>query len=64
MLLLDVQHKCWSKEMLDICGVSESQMPQLFESFAVVGTLTKEAAQTLGLPETVKVCLLYTSRCV
>ena len=55
MLLLDVQHKCWSKEMLDICGVSESQMPQLFESFAVVGTLTKEAAQTLGLPETVKV---------
>ena len=55
MLLLDVQHKCWSKEMLDICGVSESQMPKLFESFAVVGTLTKEAAQTLGLPETVKV---------
>ena len=55
MLLLDVQHKCWSKEMLDICGVSESQMPKLFESFEVVGTLTKEAAQTLGLPETVKV---------
>ena len=48
MLLLDVQHKCWSKEMLDICGVSESQMPQLFESFAVVGMLTKEAAQTLA----------------
>ena len=55
MLLLDVQHKCWSKEMLDICGVSESQMPKLFESFEVVGTLTKEAAQTLGLPESVKV---------
>jgi len=55
MLLLDVQHKCWSKEMLDICGVSESQMPKLFESFEVVGTLTKEAAQTLGLPENVKV---------
>ncbi len=30
-------------------------MPKLFESFEVVGTLTKEAAQTLGLPETVKV---------
>ncbi len=28
MLLLDVKHRCWSKEMLDICGVSESQMPQ------------------------------------
>ena len=52
MLLLDVQHKRWSKEMLEICGVSESQMPKLFESFEVVGTLTKEAAKTLGLPET------------
>ena len=49
MLLLDVQHKRWSQEMLEICGVSERQMPQLFESFAVVGRLTKEAAQTLGL---------------
>ena len=55
MLLLDVAHKCWSKEMLDICGVFESQMPKLFESFEVVGQLTKEAAQTLGLPETAKV---------
>ena len=49
MLLLDVQHKRWSQEMLEICGVSERQMPKLFESFAVVGRLTKEAAQTLGL---------------
>ena len=23
MLLLDVQNKCWSKEMLDICGIRE-----------------------------------------
>ena len=32
MLLLDVQHKRWSQEMLEICGVSERQMPKLFES--------------------------------
>ena len=25
MLLLDVQHKCWSQEMLDICGVQLQQ---------------------------------------
>ncbi len=42
MLLLDVEHKCWSKEMLEICGVSESQMPKLFESYEVVGTLKPE----------------------
>lgn len=56
MLLLDVQHKCWSKEMLDICGVSEAKMPKLFESWEPVGTLTAEAAAKLGLPEGVKVC--------
>jgi len=55
MLLLDVQHKRWSKEMLDICGVSEAQMPKLFESFAVVGTVLPEIAAELGLPAGVKV---------
>lgn len=56
MLLLDVEHKCWSKEMLDICGVQESQLPKLFESWQPVGTLTAEAAQMLGLPADVVVC--------
>lgn len=55
MLLLDVKNKHWSSEMLDICGISEDMMPKLFESYDVVGTLTKEAADELGLPDTVKV---------
>ena len=56
MLLLDVQHKCWSQEMLDICGVTEMQMPRLYESFQCVGTLLPEVAAELGLPVGVKVC--------
>ncbi len=56
MLLLDVQHKCWSKEMLDICGISKNQMPELFESYEVVGTLKPEIAALLDFPESVKVC--------
>ncbi|MDO5440085.1 MAG: xylulokinase [Erysipelotrichaceae bacterium] len=55
MLLLDVEHKCWSKEMLDICGISEAQMPKLFESYEAVGTLLPEIADKLGLPKDVKV---------
>lgn len=55
MLLLDVEHKCWSGEMLDICGVTSEQMPALYESYEVVGTLKPEVARTLGLPESVKV---------
>jgi len=56
MLLLDVEHRCWSREMLDLCGVSESQMPKLFESYEAVGTLKPDIARQLGLPETVTVC--------
>lgn len=56
MLLLDVEHKCWSGEMLEICGISENQMPKLFESFAPIGTLKPEIAEQLGLPEKVTVC--------
>ena len=56
MLLLDVEHKCWSKEMLDICGISQGQMPKLFESYEPVGTLKPEIAKQLGLPEHVVVC--------
>jgi xylulokinase len=53
MLLLDVEHKCWSQEMLNICSVKPEWMPQLYESWAPVGHLTKEMAQTLGLSENV-----------
>ena len=56
MLLLDVEHRCWSREMLDICGITENQMPRLFESYEPVGTLRPELAQQLGLSESVVVC--------
>ena len=55
MLLLDVEHKCWSKEMLEICGVIEAQMPKLFESFDCIGTVKPEIAKLLGIGENVKV---------
>ena len=51
MLLLDVQHKCWSREMLEICDIKEEQMPTLFESYEKVGNLKPEVAQELGLSE-------------
>ena len=55
MLLLDVEHKCWSREMLEICGVREEQMPRLFESYQVVGTVLPKIADALGLGHNVKV---------
>lgn len=55
MLLLDVRNKRWSQEMLDICGISENQMPKLFESYDCIGTVKPEIAKRLGLGENVKV---------
>ena len=48
MLLLDVKNRCWSKEMLEICGITEEQLPKLYESWEVVGTLKPEIAKELG----------------
>ena len=50
MLLLDVEHKRWSKEMMDICGLRDEQMPRLFESYEVIGTLRGFVSGALGLP--------------
>lgn len=55
MLLMDVKNRCWSKEMLDICGITEEMLPKLYESFEVVGTLKREIAEALGLSADVKV---------
>lgn len=55
MLLLDVKNRCWSKDMLEVCGVTEAQLPRLYESYEVVGTLKRELEEELGLPEGVKV---------
>ena len=52
MLLFDVEHKCWSREMLSLCGVKESQMALIFESSQKVGTVLPEMAAKLGIPET------------
>ena len=56
MLLLDVAHKRWSKEMLGICGLNEALLPTLYESWQPVGTLLPAVATTLGLPADVLVC--------
>ena len=55
MLLLDVEHRKWSEEMLEICGITKEQLPHLYESYEVVGTLRPEVADELGLLAGVKV---------
>ncbi len=55
MLLLDVKNKCWSKEMLELCDITEAQLPALFESYDKVGTVKEDVARIFGFGE-VTVC--------
>lgn len=55
MLLLDVKNKCWSDKMLEICSVTKEQMPSLYESSDIIGTVKADIASELGLGENVKV---------
>lgn len=55
MLLFDVEHKCWSRQMMEICHVKEHQLAKIYESYEVVGTLKPQIADRLGLPAQVKV---------
>ena len=54
-LLLDVAHRRWSPEMLEICGVSEDRLPRLFESYEPVGSVLPSVAAALGLGPDVQV---------
>ena len=53
MLLLDVKNRRWSKEMCDICGINDEQLPKLYESYESVGNLLPELAENLGLSDKV-----------
>jgi len=52
-LLFDVRDRCWSVDMLELCGLSIGQMPEVHESFEPVGTLSPNVARELGLPNDV-----------
>ncbi len=55
MLVFDVKNKCWSKEMMEICGITENQLAKIYESYEVVGTLKPEIAEKIGLSSNVKI---------
>ena len=54
-LLFDVKNRCWSEQMLELCGVDKSCMAEVYESFECVGCLTGKAASEMGLDTCVKV---------
>lgn len=55
MLLLDVEHRCWSEKMMEICGVKKEMLPKLCESYEVVGEIKDSVRSELGISGVTKV---------
>jgi len=53
--LFDVVKQAWAGDVLQFCGLTLAQMPEVVPSSEVVGRLTPSAAQELGLPDGVPV---------
>jgi xylulokinase len=49
-LLLDVTHRCWSKEVAEAAGIPESWLPKVYESPEVCARIGEGAAGLTGLP--------------
>lgn len=56
-LYLDVENKKWSDEMLQILGISEKQLPELYNSYEVIGNIKEQLASELDLNSNVKVVI-------
>jgi len=49
-LWLDVANRRWSDELLGACGLTQAQMPTLYEGSQITGTLTADIAERWGMP--------------
>ncbi|WP_375271047.1 xylulokinase [Sphingomonas sp.] len=49
-LWLDVAARAWSDELLAACGLTQAQMPALFEGSQITGTLLADVAERWGMP--------------
>ena len=52
---LDLEGLCWSDEILEAARIEKDKLPELHKSTDVIGNLTKEAAEALGLTTSTKV---------
>ena len=56
-LLYDVENRCWSKDLLEKCGIEESTLPEVLPTGSKVGTVLPKIATQLELPQNVQVMI-------
>jgi D-xylulose kinase len=52
----DITKKTYWREMLEALGITQDQLPPIFESGTVIGTIVSEVAVELGLSSSTAVC--------
>jgi sugar (pentulose or hexulose) kinase len=52
----DLEHRAWSDRLMAACGVSADLFPEVRESGAVLGGLSRAMAEATGLPQGLLVC--------
>jgi len=50
-LLLDVAHRCWSREVAEAAGIHESWLPRVFESPEICARISAAGAAATGLAQ-------------
>lgn len=50
-MLFDCNTNWWSKELLDIAGITEEMLPPVVKPTDIIGSVTKEASERTGLAE-------------
>jgi len=48
-LLFDVKNKVWSRPICDFLGIAIEQLPKVYESYEITGSVSEEAKALLGL---------------
>lgn len=56
-LLYDVEERCWSPELMDVCGIAPDSLPDVLPSGSIAGTLLPDLAAALGLPASLPVVI-------
>jgi len=57
MLLYDVEHRCWSEKMCEICGISVDMLAKVYESYEIIGSILPEEAEKIGVSPDVKIVI-------
>ena len=47
----DLDRACWREDYIAACGIDAGKLPKLFLSDDIIGHITREAADLLGIPE-------------